>query len=112
MPLANGELLPQGNEASPDKSLECLLARAQTLAETTGAQLALAVGALSGDQLSLALHTPSGTSGLTIRYTATRHGLALRQETMAMVAMDLLRRYLNGWEPVADYPWLDRVAKV
>lgn len=112
VPLANGELLPQGNEASPDKSLECLLARAQTLAKTTGAQLALAVGALSGDQLSLALHTPSGTSGLTIRYTATRHGLALRQETMAMVAMDLLRRYLNGWEPVADYPWLDRVAKV
>jgi len=28
-----------------------------------------------------------------------------------MVAMDMLRRYLNGWDPVADYPWLERVAK-
>src|SRR5476651_371616 len=68
VPLANGELQPQDDEASPEKSLENLLARAQTLAETSGAQLALAVGALSGDKLSLALHTPSGTSGLTIRY--------------------------------------------
>lgn len=112
VPLANGELQPQDDEASPEKSLENLLARAQTLAETSGGQLALAVGALSGDKLSLALHTPSGTSGLTIRYTATRHGLTLRQETIAMVGMDMLRRYLNGWDPVAEYPWLDRVEKV
>lgn len=112
VPLANGELQPQDDEASPEKSLENLLARAQTLAETSGAQLALAVGALSGDKLSLALHTPSGTSGLTIRYTATRHGLTLRQETIAMMGMDMLRRYLNGWDPVAEYPWLDRVEKV
>jgi len=112
VPLANGELQPQDDEASPEKSLENLLARAQTLAETSGAQLALAVGALSGDKLSLALHTPSGISGLTIRYTATRHGLTLRQETIAMVGMDMLRRYLNGWDPVAEYPWLDRVEKV
>lgn len=112
VPLANGELQPKDNEASPEKSLGNLLARAQTLAETSGAQLALAVGALSGDKLSLALHTPSGTSGLTIRYTATRHGLTLRQETIAMVGMDMLRRYLNGWDPVAEYPWLDRVEKV
>lgn len=112
VPLASGEFLPQGADASPEKSLEYLVVRAQKLAENSGAQLALAVGALSGDQLSLALHTPSGTSGLTIRYTASRHGLALRQETIAMVGMDMLRRYLNGWEPVADYPWLDRVEKV
>ncbi|MEE8729392.1 MAG: nicotinamide mononucleotide deamidase-related protein YfaY [Rahnella inusitata] len=112
VPLANGELQPKDDEASPEKSLGNLLARAQTLAETSGAQLALAVGALSGDKLSLALHTPSGTSWLTIRYTATRHGLTLRQETIAMVGMDMLRRYLNGWDPVAEYPWLDRVEKV
>jgi molybdopterin-biosynthesis enzyme MoeA-like protein len=111
VPLADGELLPRSDDASPEKSLEHLLARAQTLADTSGTQLALAVGALSGDQLSLALHTPSGTYGLTIRYSATRHGLALRQETIAMVGMDMLRRYLNGWEPVADYPWLERIAK-
>lgn len=110
-PLAGGELLPDDAEPSPEKSLKNTLARAQKLAEKSGAPLALAVSAMSGEELSLALHTPSGTSGLTIRYTASRHGLTLRQETIAMVAMDMLRRYLNGWDPVADYPWLERIAK-
>src|SRR5471032_112840 len=111
MPLAAGELLPADVEPAAEKSLESILARAQQLAESHQVPLALAVGAMSGEELSLALHTPSGTHGLTLRYTASRHGLALRQETIAMVAMDMLRRYLNGWDPVADYPWLERIAK-
>jgi competence/damage-inducible protein CinA-like protein len=111
VPLAAGELLPDDAEPSPEKSLESILARAQQLAERNQVPLALAVGAMSGEELSLALHTPSGTHGLTLRYTASRHALALRQETIAMVAMDMLRRYLNGWNPVADYPWLERIAK-
>ncbi len=111
VPLAGGELLPDDAEPSAAKSLENTRVRAQRLAEKSNVPLALAVGAMSGETLSLALHTPSGTSGLTLRYTASRHGLALRQETIAMVAMDMLRRYLNGWDPVADYPWLERVAK-
>src|SRR5471030_1999874 len=111
VPLAGGELLPDDAEPSAAKSLENTRVRAQRLAEKSNVPLALAVGAMSGETLSLALHTPSGTSGLTLRYTASRHGLALRQETIAMVAMDMLRRYLNGWDPVADYPWLERVTK-
>lgn len=111
VPLAAGELLPDDAEPATEKSLESILARAQQLAERNQVPLALAVGAMSGEELSLALHTPSGTHGLTLRYTASRHGLALRQETIAMVAMDMLRRYLNGWDPVADYPWLERIAK-
>jgi len=110
-PLAHGELLPDDAEPAPEKSLENMLARAQQLAEKNSVPLALVIGAMSGEALSLALHTPSGAHGLTLRYTANRHGLALRQETIAMVAMDMLRRYLNGWDPVADYPWLERVAK-
>lgn len=109
VPLAGGELVPIAGE---DESLSALLARAQTLAESRGAQLALAVGNVVEERLSLALHTPGGTSGMTIRYTAGRHGQELRQETIAMVAMDMLRRYLNQWPVVADYPWLTVVEKV
>ncbi len=109
VPLAGGELLPIAGE---DESLSALLARAQTLADSRGAQLALAVGNVVEERLSLALHTPGGTSGMTIRYTAGRHGQELRQETIAMVAMDMLRRYLNQWPVVADYPWLTVVEKV
>jgi len=109
VPLAGGELLPTHVE---DESLSALLARAQLLADKTGAQLALAVGGVSEDRLSLALHTPGGTLGMTIHYTAGRHGLELRQETIAMMAMDMLRRYLNDWSVVADYPWLKVLEKV
>ena len=109
VPLAGGELVPIAGE---DESLSALLARAQTLAESRGAQLAIAVGNVVEERLSLALHTPGGTSGMTIRYTAGRHGQELRQETIAMVAMDMLRRYLNQWPVVADYPWLTVVEKV
>ncbi len=109
VPLTRGELLPDTNV---DESLSAVLARAQILAENSGAQLALAVGNLVDDSLSLALHTPGGTSGMTIQYTAGRHGQELRQETMAMVAMDMLRRYLNEWPVVADYPWLNVLEKV
>lgn len=111
VPLGMGELLPDDSEPAVGKSLKNTLARARQLAEKNGVPLALVIGAMSGEELSLVLHTPAGTHGLTIRYTASRHGVTLRQETMAMVAMDMLRRYLNGWEPVADYPWLERVAK-
>ncbi|WP_369790135.1 nicotinamide mononucleotide deamidase-related protein YfaY [Rouxiella sp. WC2420] len=109
VPLTRGELLPG---SCADESLSALLARAQNLAQSSGAQLALAVGNVVEDRLSLALHTPGGTSGMTIQYTAGRHGQQLRQETIAMVAMDMLRRYLNEWPVVADYPWLSVVEKV
>ncbi|KAB7895924.1 nicotinamide mononucleotide deamidase-related protein YfaY [Rouxiella sp. S1S-2] len=109
VPLAGGELLPTG---TADESLSAVLARAQTLAESSGTQLALAVGGVWENRLSLALHTPAGTRGMTIEYTAGRHGHELRQETIAMVAMDMLRRYLNEWPVVADYPWLTVLEKI
>ncbi|WP_114195372.1 nicotinamide mononucleotide deamidase-related protein YfaY [Edaphovirga cremea] len=108
VPLAGGELLPDECE----DNLESLLARSHMLAERTGTQLALAIGPQCGELLSLVLHTPAGTFGQTIRYTAKRHGDRLRQETIAMVAMDMLRRYLNGWPPVGEYPWLERVETI
>lgn len=110
VPLTLGEQWPA--EPDSDKSLENLLVRSQLLAERTGAQLVLAVGAMSDGELSLVLHTPSGVFGQTINYAENRHSLTLQQETIAMVAMDMLRRYLNGWQAVADYPWLKRIGKV
>ena len=48
------------------------------------------------EQVSIALHTPRGGIGQTVRYRASRHGLRLRQESVAMLALDMLRRWLNG----------------
>ncbi len=104
-PLAGGELLP----SHCVETLETTLARARSLAELTGAQLALAVSAMSGDQVSVVLHTPKGGIGQTVRYQAARHGLRLRQESVAMLALDMLRRWLNGGPVCGKNGWLEIV---
>ncbi|MDW5499028.1 nicotinamide mononucleotide deamidase-related protein YfaY [Pseudomonas lundensis] len=104
-PLAGGELLP----SHCVETLEITLARARSLAELTGAQLALAVSAMSGDQVSVVLHTPKGGIGQTVRYQAARHGLRLRQESVAMLALDMLRRWLNGGPVCGKNGWLEIV---
>ncbi|CAI1494598.1 CinA-like protein [Serratia quinivorans] len=104
-PLAGGELLP----SHCVETLETTLARARSLAELTGAQLALAVSAMSGNQVSVVLHTPKGGIGQTVRYQAARHGLRLRQESVAMLALDMLRRWLNGGPVCGKNGWLEIV---
>lgn len=107
VPLVAGEVRPEN-----DETLDALLGRAQQQAEQQGAPLALVVGSLREGEISLALHTPAGTRGQTLRYSAKHHSTVLQQETIAMVAMDMLRRYLNGWPPVGHYPWMTRLAEV
>jgi competence/damage-inducible protein CinA-like protein len=104
-PLAGGELLP----SHCVETLETTLARARSLAELTGAQLALAVSAMNGSQVSVALHTPKGGIGQTVRYQVARHGLRLRQESVAMLALDMLRRWLNGGPVCGKNGWLEIV---
>jgi competence/damage-inducible protein CinA-like protein len=104
-PLAGGELLP----SHCVETLETTLARARSLAELTGAQLALAVSAMNGNQVSVALYTPKGGIGQTVRYQAARHGLRLRQESVAMLALDMLRRWLNGGPVCGKNGWLEIV---
>ncbi|MNV66519.1 NMN amidohydrolase-like protein YfaY [compost metagenome] len=89
------------------ETLETTLARARSLAELTGAQLALAVSAMSGDRVSIGLHTPKGSVGQTVRYRAARHSLRLRQESVAMLALDMLRRWLNGGPVCGRNAWLE-----
>lgn len=91
------------------ETLETTLARARSLAELTGAPLALAVSAMRDEQVSIALHTPRGGIGQTVRYRASRHGLRLRQESVAMLALDMLRRWLNGGQACGQNAWLEVV---
>ncbi|MGL5389203.1 MAG: nicotinamide mononucleotide deamidase-related protein YfaY [Serratia sp. (in: enterobacteria)] len=104
-PLAGGELLP----AHCSEALATVLVRAQSLAQLTGAQLVLAVSAMAGDRVSIALHTPKGGIGQTVSYRASRHGLRLRQESVAMLALDMLRRWLNGGPVCGNNSWLEIV---
>ncbi|HID9210458.1 TPA: nicotinamide mononucleotide deamidase-related protein YfaY, partial [Klebsiella variicola] len=60
------------------------------------AGLALAVSGQENDHLNVALATPDGTFALRVKFSVTRHSLAVRQEVCAMMALNMLRRWLNG----------------
>jgi competence/damage-inducible protein CinA-like protein len=107
--LAGGALFAsRPGQAGVD--LDDLSYQAQALASFSGSPLALVVGPLNEGQVSVVLVTPEKTHGVTIGYQAQRHSLRLRQETIAMLAMDMLRRYLQNHAVLVEYPWLTRMA--
>ncbi|WP_449758624.1 nicotinamide mononucleotide deamidase-related protein YfaY [Erwinia persicina] len=102
--LAAGNVLPNQSE-----SLGVLAARSQQLARQNHARLALVVGGLEDDRLGFALHTPDGTFAQKVKFNVSRHGLKARQDMVAMLAMNMLRRWLNGQKVTTGHGWIDVV---
>jgi len=73
------------------------------------AGLALAVTGLEDEHLNVALATPQGTDALRVQMSVTRHGLQVRQEVCAMMALDMLRRWLLGKEVASEHGWINVV---
>ncbi|SXX75135.1 nicotinamide mononucleotide deamidase-related protein YfaY [Klebsiella pneumoniae] len=73
------------------------------------AGLALAVSGQENDHLNVALATPHGTFALRVKFSATRHSLAVRQEVCAMMALNMLRRWLNGQPLASEHGWINVV---
>ena len=73
------------------------------------AGLALAVSGQDNDHLNVALATPDGTFALRVKFSATRHSLAVRQEVCAMMALNMLRRWLNGQPLASEHGWINVV---
>ncbi|WP_034944359.1 nicotinamide mononucleotide deamidase-related protein YfaY [Erwinia oleae] len=96
-PLAAGEILPTQQE-----SLSGLAARAQQIPS----QLALVVGGLDDEQLGFALKTPDGCWAQRVKFNVSHHALKTRQEMVAMMALNMLRRYLSGMEVSTGHGWV------
>lgn len=73
------------------------------------AGLALAVSGQENDHLNVALATPDGTFALRVKFSATRHSTAVRQEVCAMMALNMLRRWLNGQPLASEHGWINVV---
>ncbi len=73
------------------------------------AGLALAVSGQENDHLNVALATPDCTFALRVKFSATRHSLAVRQEVCAMMALNMLRRWLNGQPLASEHGWINVV---
>ncbi|MEW5290197.1 nicotinamide mononucleotide deamidase-related protein YfaY [Erwinia papayae] len=101
-PLAAGQVLPADNEA-----LSSLAIRARQL--SASASLALVVGGLQQDTVGLALVTPQGCHAMRVKANLSRHDLKSRQEVVAMIALNMLRRWLNGQAICRGHGWIEVV---
>lgn len=73
------------------------------------AGLALAVSGQENNHLNVALATPDGTFALRVKFSVTRHSLAVRQEVCAMMALNMLRSWLNGQPLASEHGWINVV---
>ncbi|POT59776.1 competence/damage-inducible protein A [Citrobacter amalonaticus] len=73
------------------------------------AGLALAVSGLENEHLNFALATPDGTFALRVHFGVTRYSLQTRQEVSAMMALNMLRRWLNGQDIATEHGWIEVV---
>ncbi|WP_058912797.1 nicotinamide mononucleotide deamidase-related protein YfaY [Entomohabitans teleogrylli] len=103
-PLVTGEVL-----ATVSETLEETLRRGQSLARAKACEFALAAGGMVEEHLNLALVTPQGGYGVRLKMASNRHSLVIRQEVCAMMALNMLRRWLNGWDVAAEHGWIDVV---
>lgn len=105
--------------SAPLLASEVVPSQEETLAQTAHwvaerrvkhfAGLALAVSGVEEDHLNFALATPEGTHALRVKMSVTRHSLAVRQEVCAMMALNMLRRWLNGKPVASDHGWINVV---
>lgn len=73
------------------------------------AGLALAVSGQEADHLNFVLSTPEGTHALRVKFSATRYSLTVRQQVCAMMALNMLRRWLNGQPVAGEHGWINVV---
>ena len=102
--LQAGNVLP----AQPE-SLTQIAERSRMLAQEQGAQLALIVGGIEDDKLGFALNTPDGVFAQRVKFNVNRHGLKARQDMVAMMALNMLRRWLNGQTVTTGHGWIEVV---
>lgn len=104
VPVGNSEVLMPRRE-----TLAALADRAAAFAREAGSDLALVIGDMADSLLNVALHTPDGTHALQVKWSASRHSEKIRQEVCAMLAMNMLRRWLNGLDVASEHGWISVV---
>lgn len=103
-PLLVSEVIP-----SQDEALVQTARWAAGLRDRHLAGLALTVSGLEEEHLNFALATPEGTHALRVKFNTNRHSLIVRQEVCAMMALNILRRWLNGQDVASDHGWINVV---
>lgn len=108
--------LQLGRESAPLLTSEVLPVQVKTLAETLDygiswrkkqtADIALVIAGTVDEQINFVLTTSNDSYGLGVQFGISHHNLATRQEVCALMALNMLRRWMNGETLAIDHGWV------
>jgi len=108
--------LQLGRESAPLLASEVLPAKPHTFAETLNygvelrqkqaADIALVIAGTLDNQVNFVLSTATGSYGLAVEFGISQHSLATRQEVGALMALNMLRRWMNGEALATEHGWI------
>ncbi|TQP45316.1 CinA family nicotinamide mononucleotide deamidase-related protein [Vibrio cholerae] len=99
------------SELAHQDPLAAAFALAGATKDKCGTQMALVTGALKEDQVSVALSTPNGEWGQTVKFVR-RFSAQEQKEWIATLAADMLLRYLTGRSMFVGYSAVERVKEM
>ena len=101
VPLLASEILPPQQQ-----SLRDTLDYGADLRQKQGADLALVIAGTIESQINFVLTTETGDYGLAVEFGVSHYQLATRQEVCALMALNMLRRWMNGEALAVDQGWI------
>ena len=92
---------------SESLSLVLLLKEAQNTRQQCESDIALVIGKMETQFINIAIATCQGGRAIRFQYNGYGYDVEIQQQTIAMLALDQLRHWLNGEEQSAHYEWID-----
>ncbi|KQA22001.1 CinA family nicotinamide mononucleotide deamidase-related protein [Vibrio metoecus] len=99
------------SELAQQDPLAAAFALAGATKDKCGTQMALVTGALKDEQVSVALSTPNGEWGQTVKFVR-RFSVQEQKEWIATLAADMLLRYLTGRPMFVGYSAVERIKEM
>lgn len=114
--------LQLSRESAPLLASETAPAKPQTLTDTLNygislrkkqaADIALVIAGTVDEQVNFVLTTGSTSYGLGVQFGISHHNLATRQEVCALMALNMLRRWMNGQTLATEHGWVNVVESI
>lgn len=111
--------LQLGRESAPLLASEILPAQAQMLTDSLNygislrkkqtADIALVIAGTIDEQVNFVLTTGDNSYGLAVKFGISHHSLSIRQEVCALMALNMLRRWMNDETLAIESGWVNVV---
>lgn len=114
--------LQLGRESAPLLASKVLPAQTETLTDTLNygialrkqqtAGLALVIAGTVDTQINFVLATGQDSYGVGVQFGISHHSLSVRQAVCTLMALNIVRRWMNGQSPETKHGWINIVESI